>query len=99
MPSEPVAWTWAPDDDRRNFTEDTPEPQAYEERSFTEYGKTRRRQPGAYPVQNAARKCTFCSHLLEQAILPACITTCIGGAMYFGGGNDPSILVNEVTLG
>lgn len=99
MPSEPVACTWAPGGDGRNFTEDTSEPQAYEERSFTEYGKTRRRQPGAYPVQNAARKCTFCSYLLEQATLPACITTRIGGAMNFGDGNDPSILVNEVTLG
>jgi len=86
-------------DDGRNFTEGTPEPQAYEERSFTEYGRIWRRKPGANALQHTARKCTFCSHLLEQAILPACVTTCIGGAMYFGDGNDPSSLVNEVTLG
>jgi len=86
-------------DDGRNFTEGTPAPQAYEERSFTEYGRSWQRKPGANALQNAARKCTFCSHLLEQAILPACVTTCIGGAMYFGDGNDPSSLVNEVTLG
>jgi molybdopterin-containing oxidoreductase family iron-sulfur binding subunit len=29
-------------------------------------------------------------------MLPACVTTCIGGATYFGDKNDPDSLVNEL---
>lgn len=86
-------------DDGKTFTQDTPAPQPYEERPFPEYGNVWRRKPGANPLEGAARKCAFCSHLLEQAILPACVSTCIGGAMYFGDGSDPASLVNEVTSG
>jgi molybdopterin-containing oxidoreductase family iron-sulfur binding subunit len=43
-----------------------------------------------------ARKCQFCIHRLEAGMLPACVTTCIGGATYFGDKNDPDNLVNEL---
>ncbi len=86
-------------DDGKTFTENTPAPQGYEERSFIENGAEYSRKPGANPLKDTARKCTFCSHLLEVGVLPACVTTCIGGAMYFGDGNDPGSLVNEVTDG
>jgi len=29
-------------------------------------------------------KCTFCFHRLEAGLEPACVTTCIGGALHFG---------------
>lgn len=86
-------------DDGKTFTQDTPAPQAYEERRFVENGVEYTRKPSANPLQNAARKCTFCSHLIEAGVLPAYVTTCIGGAMYFGDGNDPGSLVNEITQG
>lgn len=62
-----------------------------------EYGKEWKRDPEdrhASPIGNA-RKCTFCLHRLDKGMLPACITTCIGGARYFGDLNDPQSLVAQ----
>lgn len=42
------------------------------------------------------RKCHFCIHRIESGILPACVTTCIGGATYFGDIKNPNSLVNEL---
>lgn len=42
------------------------------------------------------RKCDFCLHRLQNGMLPACVATCIGGAMHFGDGNDPDSLVSEL---
>jgi len=81
------------------YTQNTPHPQAYETRSFEEWGRIYRRGPGALDITDRARKCTFCAHRLERGELPACVTTCIGGAMYFGDMSDPSTLVYEVTQG
>lgn len=86
-------------DDGKTFTQSTPRPQDYELRPFVENGKTYSRKPGANPLQGAARKCTFCSHLLDVGVLPACVTTCVGGAMYFGDANNPGSLISEVTQG
>ena len=86
-------------DDGKTFTGDTPAPQAYEGRRFVENGVPHSRDPESPTLRDTARKCTFCSHLLEVGVLPACVTTCIGGAMYFGDGNDPQSLVNEITQG
>jgi len=86
-------------DDGKTFTEATPQPQAYEARRFTEYGRTYARTPGANPLADTARKCHFCAHLLEAGVLPACVSTCIGGAMYFGNLNDPQSLVHEILGG
>jgi molybdopterin-containing oxidoreductase family iron-sulfur binding subunit len=43
-----------------------------------------------------ARKCQFCIHRLEAGMLPACVTTCVGGATFFGDKNDPESLVSEL---
>jgi molybdopterin-containing oxidoreductase family iron-sulfur binding subunit len=47
------------------------------------------------PVGNV-RKCHFCLHRIKDGILPACTTTCIGRATYFGDSNDPKSLVSEL---
>lgn len=61
-----------------------------------EYGREWRRDPAhrTSPIGNA-RKCTFCLHRLDKGMLPACITTCIGRARYFGDLNDPDSLVAQ----
>lgn len=60
-----------------------------------EYGKARVHQPGQSPVGNV-RKCHFCLHRLEAGELPACTTTCVGRATYFGDANNPDSLVAEL---
>jgi molybdopterin-containing oxidoreductase family iron-sulfur binding subunit len=84
-------------DTGQTYTAETPEQQAYELLPNFEYGQEWQREPGedASPVGNA-RKCHFCLHRLEQGQLPACVTTCIGGANYFGDLNDPESLVSEM---
>lgn len=79
-------------EDGRSFTEATPAPQAYERREFREYSRAWRREE----LVGVARKCHFCLHLLEAGMLPACVSTCIGGAMYFGDASDPRSLVSEL---
>ena len=78
------------------YTEETDQ-QAYELLPSFEYGEVRARVPGSEvsPVGNA-RKCHFCLHRLEQGQLPACVTTCIGVANYFGDLNDAESLVAEM---
>jgi molybdopterin-containing oxidoreductase family iron-sulfur binding subunit len=76
------------------YTKDTPEEQPYEKQANFEYGKRWNRAQGS-PIGNA-RKCTFCLHRLEAGMLPACTTTCIGGATYFGDANLPDSLVSEL---
>jgi Fe-S-cluster-containing dehydrogenase component len=70
---------------------------AYETRPNFEYGKEWRREPGheASPIGNA-RKCQFCAHRLENGLLPACVTTCLGGATFFGDYGDEDSLVHEL---
>ncbi len=77
------------------YTDDTPSRQPYEEAPGPEYGKEWTRDSDGSPVGNA-RKCQFCIHRLEAGMLPACVTTCIGGAMHFGDKNDPESLVHEM---
>ncbi|RMH59757.1 MAG: 4Fe-4S dicluster domain-containing protein [Candidatus Hydrogenedentota bacterium] len=76
----------------------TPRISEYETRPSPEYGEDRRRlpnEPNRSPKGNA-RKCQFCLHRISVGMLPACVTTCIGGATYFGDGNDPESLVSEL---
>lgn len=86
-------------DDGETFTQNTPRPQAYESRPFIENGRMYQRRREGNPLAGVARKCTFCSHLLDVGVLPACVTTCLGGAMYFGDANTAGSLVNEITQG
>ncbi|MFQ5848175.1 MAG: 4Fe-4S dicluster domain-containing protein [Candidatus Methylomirabilales bacterium] len=82
-------------EDRGGFyTEGTPVLEAYETRNFYEYDETLNRKKG--DTRGAIRKCTFCPHRLDSGMLPACVSTCIGRAMYFGDKNDPKSLVSEL---
>lgn len=67
----------------------------YERKPSNEYAKNWDRDKGASPVGNA-RKCHFCLHRLEVGQLPACVTTCIGRATYFGDANDAGSLVVDL---
>ncbi len=78
-----------------NYTDDTPAKQPYEEEPAPEYGREWRRNGNSSPVGNA-RKCQFCIHRLNVGMLPACVTTCVGGATYFGDKNAPDALVSEL---
>ncbi len=71
------------------------EAEKYELETPHEYGEERPRDDGRSPIGNA-RKCHFCLHRLEKGMLPACTTTCIGHATYFGDANDPDSLVSEL---
>ncbi|MBI4522233.1 MAG: 4Fe-4S dicluster domain-containing protein [Deltaproteobacteria bacterium] len=77
------------------YTEGTPKLEAYEKLPSYEYGREWPREEAKSPVGNA-RKCHFCSHRLEVGMLPACVTTCIGAATYFGDANDPESLVSQL---
>ncbi|MBI2907090.1 MAG: 4Fe-4S dicluster domain-containing protein [Chloroflexi bacterium] len=75
----------------------TPSTALYELRANFEYGRPWKRSPNdrnSSPVGNA-RKCSFCLHRLENEMLPACITTCIARARYFGDLNSPQSLVAQ----
>jgi len=67
----------------------------YERIPNFEYGEAWPRQRDVSPIGNA-RKCQFCLHRLNVGMLPACVTTCIGRATYFGDANDPDSLVSEL---
>ena len=67
----------------------------YERLANVEYGENRVRQGRVSPIGNV-RKCHFCLHRIKDGMLPACTTTCIGRATYFGDANDPSSLVAEL---
>jgi len=79
------------------FGRGTPEVMDYETRPNFEYSKKWVRKPGSHasPIGNA-RKCTFCLHRIRVGMLPACVTTCLGGATYFGDYNDKHSLVHEL---
>ncbi|MFQ5593207.1 MAG: 4Fe-4S dicluster domain-containing protein [Anaerolineae bacterium] len=81
-------------DTGHTYTEGTPEQMAYEMLANFEYGREWPRN-GSSPEGNA-RKCQFCLHRLEEGQLPACVTTCMGAANYFGDANDPDSLVSEL---
>jgi molybdopterin-containing oxidoreductase family iron-sulfur binding subunit len=67
----------------------------WEDRPGHEYGKSWARKDHESPMGNA-RKCHFCLHRLEVGQLPACTTTCIGRATFFGDTNDPDSVVSEL---
>ena len=67
----------------------------YESIPAAEYGKQWPRRGRNSPVGNA-RKCHFCLHRVNVGMLPACVTTCIGRATFFGNRNDPESLISEL---
>jgi molybdopterin-containing oxidoreductase family iron-sulfur binding subunit len=76
------------------YTDGTPKRQAYESQPSHEYGQSWTRDGKASPAGNA-RKCHFCIHRLEAGMLPACVTTCVGYATFFGDLNDPESVISE----
>ena len=79
-----------------DYTKDTPGgAQPYETAPSPEYGQSWTREGGQSPVGNV-RKCQYCLHRLNAGMLPACVTTCMGEATYFGDANDPRNLVAEL---
>ena len=78
-----------------NYSDDTPAKASYELIPSPEYGKNWKREGERSPIGNV-RKCQFCVHRTEAGMLPACVTTCIGHATYFGDKNDENSLVSEL---
>lgn len=78
-----------------HYTDGLPSEAAYDKRPSFEYDKIWTRQDEESPIGNV-RKCTFCTHRLDQGLLPQCVTTCIGGANYFGDLNDPDSVIAKV---
>lgn len=76
----------------KNYTDGTPAVQSYEKRKFKEYGKEWSRKD----VKDTTRKCHFCTQRIDAGVLPACVTTCTGQAMYFGDLNEPDSLVSKL---
>jgi molybdopterin-containing oxidoreductase family iron-sulfur binding subunit len=76
------------------YTDGTPKREAYESQPSHEYGQSWTRDGKASPAGNA-RKCHFCIHRLEAGMLPACVTTCVGYATFFGDLNDPESVISE----
>jgi len=73
-----------------------PAAEQYETAANHEYGEARPREgEHGSPIGNV-RKCHFCLHRLEKGMLPACTSTCIGRATYFGDANDPDGVVSEL---
>jgi molybdopterin-containing oxidoreductase family iron-sulfur binding subunit len=80
--------------DNGNFyTDGTPEHMAYENGPVYEYGKKYMRTKDN--SRGSCSKCHYCLHRLESGMLPTCVTTCLGGANYFGDINDKKSLVYQ----
>ena len=77
------------------YTDGTPGRQAYESQPSHEYGRSWSRDGKRSPAGNA-RKCHFCLHRLEAGLLPACVTTCVGYATFFGDMSDRESLIHEL---
>lgn len=68
----------------------------YERVGAFEYSELRQRKDRKTSPIGNVRKCHFCLHRLVEGMLPACVTTCIGRATYFGDANDPESLVSDL---
>jgi Fe-S-cluster-containing dehydrogenase component len=69
--------------------------EGYERHPAAEYQTKWPTRGKASPVGNA-RKCHFCLHRLAVGMLPACVTSCIGRATFFGNRSDPGSLFAEL---
>jgi molybdopterin-containing oxidoreductase family iron-sulfur binding subunit len=74
------------------YTQMTPVFEPYEKRVFYENDRELTRKDTKYVI----RKCTFCRQRIQSAMLPACVSTCLGRALYFGDADDKKSLVSEL---
>lgn len=79
-------------DEGKNYTDDTPAIQPYEREKSREYGRKYSRSE----TKDSTRKCHFCVDRIENGLLPACVSTCTGQAMYFGDVNIPGSLAAKL---
>ncbi|MBI3648475.1 MAG: 4Fe-4S dicluster domain-containing protein [Actinobacteria bacterium] len=79
-----------------NWTEGTPRAEAYELGPPPEYGESWGKRSGNRSPIGNVRKCHFCLHRLNAGMLPACTTTCVGAATYFGDLNDSEALMTQL---
>jgi tetrathionate reductase subunit B len=79
-------------DEGKDYTDGTPAVQPYEKRKAKEYGKEWSRAE----TKGATRKCHFCTQRIDAGLLPACVTTCTGQAMYFGDLSDSESLASKL---
>lgn len=79
-------------DEGKNYTDRTPAVQPYENRPSQEHGREWKRSD----TRNTTRKCHFCTQRIDSGMLPACVTTCTGQAMYFGDLEDSKSMVSKL---
>jgi len=48
------------------------------------------------PETGTISKCTFCQPRVDAGLEPACVQTCVGGALKFGDANDPNSEVSRL---
>ncbi len=48
------------------------------------------------PETGTISKCTFCQPRVDEGLAPACVQTCVGGALHFGDANDPDSEVSRL---
>ena len=48
------------------------------------------------PVSHTADKCTLCVERVDEGLLPACVTSCVGRARVFGDLSDPNSEVSRI---